>query len=177
MTATEESSRLPDHGYTALRRYRWSTEGTSYFLTFNAERPTNRLCTLGLRERFIAERDRLGTEGAWQVRTRVVMPDHVHALVRLGATASLSECLRLFKERITPALRPHALHWQDGSHDHQMRDGEDALPVFLYIFLNPYRAELLRREEKWPGYFCAADDWAWFGELTYSETPGPEWLR
>lgn len=177
MTAAQEGPRLPDHGYTALRRYRWSIEGTSYLLTFNAERPTDRLCAPALLERFAAERERLEAEGIWQVRTWVVMLDHVHALVRLGGTAPLAECLRSFKGPLTPALRQHAVRWQDGYYDHQMRASEDALPVFLYIFLNPHRAGLLRSSEKWPGYFCAADDWEWFAPLTNSETPFPEWLR
>lgn len=105
------------------------------------------------------------------------MPDHIHALVRLGVGASLAETVRLFKGRLAPVLRRNGLAWQDGYYDHQMREGEDALPVFLYIFLNPYRANLLRADEKWPGYYCAADDWEWFAPLTNSDTPFAEWLR
>lgn len=58
-----------------------------------------------------------------------------------------------------------------------MRPHEDALPVFRYIFQNAYRAELLRTDEHWPGYFCAPADWDWFAPLTNSEAPFPEWLR
>jgi len=57
-----------------------------------------------------------------------------------------------------------------------MRHGEDALPVFLYIFLNPYRASLIGTGESWPGYWCASDDWKWFEPLTNQGMPCPEWL-
>ncbi|MBI4624983.1 MAG: transposase [Verrucomicrobia bacterium] len=119
----------------------------------------------------------LETEGYWNVHTWDVMPNHLHALFTLGAKASLSECLRLFKGRLSPALRKHQLSWQDGYHDHRMRPDEDRLPVFMYIFLNPYRGGLIAAAEKWPGYFCAVEDWDWFGPLTNSDVPFPEWLR
>ncbi|MFZ5495155.1 MAG: hypothetical protein ACOZE5_07430 [Verrucomicrobiota bacterium] len=55
--------------------------------------------------------------------------------------------MRLFKGRLTPALRNHGLKWQEGFYDHQIRESEDLLPVFLYIYLNPYRAGLLGEAE------------------------------
>jgi hypothetical protein len=42
--------------------------------------------------------------------------------------------------------------------DHRLRPEEDPLPVFLYIFLNPYRANLVQSNQTWPGCFCAEDD-------------------
>jgi hypothetical protein len=68
------------------------------------------------------------------------------------------------------------LKWQKGFFDHRLRDGEDRLPVFLYIFLNPYRAGLTAQNASSPGYHCAADDWAWFEALTKEGCAFPEWL-
>jgi hypothetical protein len=48
--------------------------------------------------------------------------------------------------------------------------------VFRYVFLNPYRAGLLGPADKWHGYYCDAEDWAWFAPLTSRECPFPEWL-
>lgn len=177
MSPTDPSSRLPEKGYASLRRFRWSSEGSNYFLTFNATRPTDRLSTPELLADFTREREKLERGGTWHVRTWTVMPDHIHALVRLGGSTTLGESIRLFKGRLTPALRRAGMTWQDGYYDRQLRAGEDALPVFLYIFLNPYRADLVRPSETWPGYYCAAEDWEWFAPLTNSETPFPEWLR
>jgi REP element-mobilizing transposase RayT len=105
------------------------------------------------------------------------MPDHLHVLFTLGDSFALSECLRLFKGRLSPVLRRHDLRWQDGYYEHRLRPDEDRLPVFLYIFLNPYRANLLPLSEKWSGYFCTSEDWAWFEPLTNTATPFPEWLQ
>ncbi|MBI5767620.1 MAG: transposase [Verrucomicrobia bacterium] len=167
----------PKPGYSALRRHRWSAPGAEYFVTFNLQRPAARLCELSMLAALDDQRTRLELESYCQVRTWVVMPDHLHLLFTLGPNQELSEVLRLFKGRLTPALRHHDLSWQDGYYEHHMRPDEDRLPVFLYIFLNPYRAKLLQSSEKWPGYFCSTDDWNWFGPLTNSEVPFPEWLR
>lgn len=119
----------------------------------------------------------LESEGHWVVRTWVVMPDHVHVLFTLGTDSELAKVMRLFKGRLSPRLRAHRLAWQDGYYEHHLRPDEDRLPVFLYIFLNPYRAGLISTNEKWPGYYCAAEDWDWFGALTNSDVPFPEWLK
>jgi hypothetical protein len=73
-------------------------------------------------------------------------------------------------------FRTHRLKWQENYYDHHLRPREKLLPIFLYVFLNPYRAGLLRSNEKWPWYECSEDDWAWFGSLTNEACPFPEWL-
>ena len=167
----------PKPGYAALRLHRWSAAGAEYFVTFKPQRPGSGLSESPLLAALDHQRITLETEGHWSVRTWVVMPDHLHVLFTLGEHIALSECLRLFKGRLSPVLRNHKLSWQDGYHEHRMRAEEDRLPVFLYIYLNPYRAKLISLTEKWPGYYCAAEDWAWFSPLTNSETPFPEWLQ
>ena len=116
------------------------------------------------------------SQAIWQVATGVIMPDHIHLLFEIGDVVDLSGAMRLFKGRLTPALRTRNLGWQEGYFDHRMREGEDRLPVFLYIYLNPYLANLLPRNQQWPGYFCAEREWAWFGPLTDESMPRPEWL-
>jgi hypothetical protein len=54
---------------------------------------------------------------------------------------------------------------------------EDLLLVFLYIFLNPYRKNLIQLDRPWPGYYCSTEDWNWFGPLTKENCPEPAWLR
>ena len=104
------------------------------------------------------------------------MPDHVHLVVGLQINADLSAAVRLFKGRLTPALRARGIAWQPAFFDHRMRTDEDRLPVFRYIFLNPYRANLIKSDDRWPGSHCASADWEWFSSLTDNECPFPEWL-
>ena len=164
-------------GYSALSGGRYSAAGEQYFLTFNLERPQCALCEHGLRSTIDQEMETLSEQGLWNLRTGVIMPDHVHLLVQLGAHAPLSDTVRLLKGRLAPALRQHRLSWQRSFFDHRLRHGEDALPVFRYIFINPYRAGLIPVGTVWRGYHCAPEDWAWFNPLTNDSTPFPEWLN
>lgn len=83
----------------------------------------------------------------------------------------------LVRGRLTPTLRRSGLHWQDGYYDRKLRADDNRLPLFLYIFLNPNRAGLIKTGERWPGFFCRAEDWEWFGKMTDHDCPMPEWLE
>lgn len=119
---------------------------------------------------------RLEDELHWTVRCAVIMPDHLHLLVTLGPSENLSGTVRLFKGRLSPLLRTHAAEWQPNFYDHCLRIDDDRLPVFLYIVLNPFRKKLIAADQRWPGYYCNAEDWLWFGELTNECCPQPAWL-
>jgi REP element-mobilizing transposase RayT len=164
-------------GYAALRRFRESQTGAEYFLTLNLTNRGRGLEAPLLTGHVIRQWLALETDGVWLVRTGVVMPNHVHLLVRLGDCLPLAECLRLYKGRLAPRLRDCNLHWQAGFYEHRMRTPEDVRAVFFYVYLNPYRARLLAESQAWPGYFCHADDWKWFGGMTRKSAPQPEWLR
>lgn len=166
----------PRKGYGTLRLGRYSAPGAEYFLTICLLRPASALLASTLQTRCLEELHRLEREGVWTLRCAVVMPDHLHLLVTPGASTALSAAVRLFKGRLSHVLRRHAAHWQPSFYDHRLRDDDDRLPVFLYIFLNPYRAELLPVDQTWPGYCCAESDWAWFGQLTRESCPEPAWL-
>ena len=85
--------------------------------------------------------------------------------------------MRLFKGRLTPCLRKAQAVWQPGFYDHRIRESEDLLAVFLYIYLNSYREKLCRADAKWPGYYCSPEEWLWFGKMTSKDCPEPAWLR
>ncbi len=106
-----------------------------------------------------------------------VMPDHLHMVVELLPDCELSAAMRLFKGRTSVLLRAHGLHWQRGYYDHRVRNAEDIFPVFLYVFLNPYRADLLAQDRPWEGYYCAPEDREWFDPLVTESCPFPEWLE
>ena len=166
----------PHHGHEALRRGRWSESGAEYFLTFCTAGRRTGLTEPTLLKSIWLEAERLEAESVWNLRTGVVMPDHVHLLVEISARSGLTAAVLLFKGRLVPILRGAVLRWQPAYFDHRLRPDEDRLPVFRYIFLNPYRANLLNFSEKWPGYYCCPLDWAWFAPLTDKDGPLPEWL-
>lgn len=164
-------------GYAALRRFRESKPEADYFLTCNLSKRGTGFELPVLTGQVMQHWRKLEQSGFWTVRTAVVMPDHIHLLIRLVGPGSLAECMRLFKGRLAAALRPHDLKWQEGFYEHRLRVPEDLLPVFLYIYLNPYCAKLINPGQKWPGYYCCEVDWSWFGAMTDRELPQPEWLR
>jgi len=164
-------------GYAMLRRFRESKPGRNYFLTANLAGRGRGLEAGALTETIRREWRELEADGSWLVRTSVVMPDHVHLLVALSERRPLEECMRLFKGRLSRDLRRRDLRWQEGFYERGMRGAEDVAPVFHYVYLNPYRAKLVSENQTWPGYYCWAEDWKWFGAMTDESVPQPEWLR
>ena len=112
----------------------------------------------------------------WRVRCAVVMPDHLHLSVDLGAKLALGKAISRLKAKTSADLRGAGLYWERGFFDHRLRAADDVLDVFLYIFLNPYRAGLCARTESWPWFHCHSDDWVWFRDRLDEERPPPEWL-
>ena len=84
----------------------------------------------------------------------VVMPDHVHWLVRIGETGDLSKVVRKVKADVTLHLKEAGLEvdqvWQSTFHDHAMRSDEDLIAAARYIVANPLRAGLVRRIGDYP---------------------------
>ena len=78
----------------------------------------------------------------------VVMPDHVHWLLRLLGSVSLGEVVRRFKAKVSLALGYPV--WQRGFHDHALRREENLVSVARYIVANPVRAGLVRRIGDYP---------------------------
>jgi REP element-mobilizing transposase RayT len=77
-----------------------------------------------------------------------VMPDHMHWLMQLGADASLAKVVGAVK-----AVTAHGIGrriWQDGFHDHALRQEEDLVEVARYIVANPVRAGLVERAGDYP---------------------------
>jgi putative transposase len=161
-------------GYGALRVGRSSSFGATYFLTLTLRRPATGLDAGA--PAVEACWKQLEAEGKWQLRTGVVMPDHLHLVVRLTSD-DLSDCVRLLKGRLSPMLRRAGLSWQENYYDRRLRPDDDLMPVFLYVYLNPYEAGLVAPDKAWPAYTCCAEDWRWFGPLMKENLPYPEWLK
>jgi len=84
----------------------------------------------------------------------VLMPDHVHWLLQLGAQDSLSAVVSRLKSASARAAnradgRKGAL-WSRAYHDHALRTDEDLRTVARYIVGNPMRAGLVARAGDYP---------------------------
>jgi putative transposase len=94
--------------------------------------------------------DQIGRSKTWCF---VVMPDHVHWLVSLGATDSLASVMRSMKGfsgmKISRHLQSTDKIWQSGYHDHALRDGEDIREYARYIIMNPVRKGLVTKPSEY----------------------------
>jgi REP element-mobilizing transposase RayT len=85
----------------------------------------------------------------------VLMPDHLHWLVTLGAQQTLSETMRIFKAYTSRLLNQRngcagRRVWQAGFHDHAARRDEDLRAMARYIVANPLRAGLVTEIGDYP---------------------------
>jgi REP element-mobilizing transposase RayT len=78
----------------------------------------------------------------------VVMPDHIHWLLQLEASGSLSETVRVYKAKASLLLRQQI--WQRGFHDRALRDEDDLRDIARYIVANPLRAGLVKSLGEYP---------------------------
>lgn len=79
----------------------------------------------------------------------VLMPDHFHGLIQLEEKEPLETVIRRLKAHLTrslgPQLKVDGSLWQQGFHDHALRQEENMQDVARYIVMNPVRAGLCRR--------------------------------
>jgi REP element-mobilizing transposase RayT len=84
----------------------------------------------------------------------VVMPDHLHWLVQLTGTRSLSVSVNTIKSfasrSINQVIGRSGPVWQKGFYDYALRDEENLAAAARYIVANPLRAGLTRRISDYP---------------------------
>ena len=73
----------------------------------------------------------------------VVMPDHLHWLLKLNETVSLPNVIKGMKAQSAKAIGQPI--WQAGYYDHAIRKDEDIQAIARYIIANPVRAGLVER--------------------------------
>ncbi|MDF3864692.1 transposase, partial [Pseudomonas denitrificans (nom. rej.)] len=83
----------------------------------------------------------------------VLMPDHLHCLIRLE-NSSLSGYMQQLKSvtaiALNKALKRTGKVWQSGYHDHALRREEDLKATARYLVANPLRAGLVRSLRDYP---------------------------
>jgi len=84
----------------------------------------------------------------------VLMPDHLHMLLQLGADRGLSPLVGRIKARSAKAVQHvtgcKGAVWAKGYHDRALRREDDLRDVVRYIIANPLRAGLVRRCGDYP---------------------------
>lgn len=126
----------------------WQRGGSTYFVTFRVARGE---LSESEREIVLESCQFIHGKRAW-VSIAVVMPDHVHLLLKPmrlpdGGWLSLSSILHSVKSftahRIQKLRGDHGALWQGESYDRIVRDADEYDEKFEYIRLNPVRRGLV----------------------------------
>jgi REP element-mobilizing transposase RayT len=83
----------------------------------------------------------------WTCTLFLLMPDHLHTLLRFPREPGMSETIRHWKRG---CARLQFIRWQDGYFDHRLRSNEEAQATFGYILNNPVVKGLCSTAETWP---------------------------
>jgi len=149
-----QSSPVSRGGYSALRHGRTAIPGGVYLITF-VTHERRRLFTdfecacataAALAEPMLWRNSRLL---AW-----VLMPDHWHGLVQLGAMDTLATAIGRVKavssRRLNSMRSSRNAVWSSGYHDHAVRRESEVLPTARYVVANPLRAGLVASIADYP---------------------------
>jgi len=84
----------------------------------------------------------------------VLMPDHVHWLLQVGAKNDLSTVVNRLKSasgrQVNRLIGKQGAFWQKAFHDHALRAEEDVRKVARYVLANPLRAGLVQGMGDYP---------------------------
>ena len=93
-------------------------------------------------------------EGKFTVHDFVVMRNHVHLLISLGADMTIEKAMQLIKGNFSYRARTElglkSEIWQLGFTDRQVRDEQSFRSYQLYIYNNPVKAGMARTAEEFP---------------------------
>jgi REP element-mobilizing transposase RayT len=91
----------------------------------------------------------------YELHAWVVMPNHVHVVVRPYTGHTLSRILHSWKsysanEANKLLQQTGKLFWQKESYDHWIRDDTERARLCAYVTNNPVKSRLCARPEDWP---------------------------
>ena len=133
--------------YDALRTGRYSSPGQVYLVTTVTHARQTLFLDFSLARCVVAELRHAHDTGGVISMAWVLMPDHLHWLIQLGACDTLAAVMKSVKGRTAHAIKrldpQRQTIWQRGYHDHALRTDEDVRGVAEYIANNPLRAGLV----------------------------------
>jgi len=134
------------------------TEEATFFLTICArDRGSSILTDQNRNIEILDAVRRRHEEGVWFASVFLVMPDHVHGLIRFHHPSHPMEKAVVDFKRWT--ARVGEFLWKKDFFDHRLRNEESAREKADYILMNPVRAGLVQTPEAWPHRWVASEGW------------------
>ena len=126
-----------------------------FFITICCNpRRRNQLCNTRV-ARLIVEAFRFYRKKRFcQIELLVLMPDHLHAIIKVPDSVNLGSWISALKHWIT---RKSTVRFQGNFFDHRLRSSASASQKWNYVSMNPVRAGFVERPEDWPYRFTTRD--------------------
>lgn len=144
----------PTTGHRALRRYRASLPGHYYHLTTTTQARRRLFDDFRIARGAVRALHSVEALGSSELLAWVLMPDHLHILVRLADDSDLPTLMNRLKaataREVNRRMGTTGAVWQRAYHDHVIRDDETLEAVGRYIVMNPLRAGLVTRLGAYP---------------------------
>lgn len=129
----------------------WVKAGSLFHVRIRVDAAQARpLTEPGLSADLIKAAQRYHELGSWWCELFLLMPDHLHALLRFPSDPGLTAVVGNWKRG---TARFQGVKWQDNFFDHRIRDHAEANLKWHYIRLNPTAKLLCAKEEDWPHWW------------------------
>lgn len=141
-----------------LRTGRFSHPGYWYFITTDTKDRSPVFLDPAAAKVVIDSLKWLSKQGAIELITVVVMPDHVHFAARLQdkTLSALMHSLKSFTaQKINGLLGIDGPLWEPQYHDHTIRTEEELTNCVGYCLQNPVRKGLVDNFRDYPHWYCA----------------------
>ena len=127
----------------------------TFFVTICAhERDANTLCLPEIGKIVLDSIRWRNERHIWFCEIALLMPDHVHLILKFSERVAMTKALRDWKSWLT---KTHGISWQENFFDHRLREDEAYDQKAAYILQNPVRAKLIAKEEDWPYVWISSD--------------------
>ena len=166
----------PERKTERLHLGRSSASGARYFVTMVTAHRQPWLAQSAGAQAVLSALQSWHTAGDGRIFAATVMPDHVHVLFELGQSLPLGRCVARWKAEARRKIA-YAGAWQRDFWEHLVRTEESWEDYGLYLFLNPYRAGLVRAGNAWPWWWAPEPGLFQFaGSLDANGAPPAAWI-
>ncbi len=163
---------LPKRKTDRLYRGRVSITGARYFVTLTTDNRVRCLQSSETQRALLKQMETQMADGDLINECAVVMHDHVHWLFELTGRLPLGRVIAKFKR-----FSPSSVAWQRDFFEHRLRPFEFVEAYGKYIFMNPYRANLVAATDVYTGTrFWRQKHYLFLQSLTAPGCPQPQWL-
>jgi len=173
----EEQEKIKLSHSADLRKGRFTEAGATYLVTTRILPGLPSICCEEPGKVLSESSDWLEQQDRWIIHARVWMPDHIHLLFTLRSRQSLSRVIGSFKgftgKRLAELFGKSPI-WQDGFHDHRVRDEADFWYSVRYIAENAVRKGLVQKWDDYPSVVAPKGFETWESPKSETEDSPPE---